>query len=396
MAGQYHNSASTSNVLLSSFDSSDDGDDDDYGVTGKGGARYGRRRRLPRYGRSSSGSGSGSMNEVEDYMHQPQRRQQRQETLDEAVQLRVRQKHRCRFCCNYTREMQDNRGERGYKVCACDDQFGYAHRVCFYRFLGGPEGRATCPHCRQLWYVAPKEVAPFMKRKSRVRIWRSVHFVTSAAIGLLGLLAAMLLFAYMIKGLVYAASGSPEFNVTRTLPVRLEPSPGDFVTGGSVVVALLLLYALHRLLAACVPSYRHCGGHRQPQAVYGVRSRTRTAGEQARLISPPLGRRNNGESDDGDDDDDAVELETLSEVIVASERDWDRLAREEQLARQRQQQQRRHLGEEEKEKKKKKKKTKKKNATNSGKDGGRLPAMDDPSPSLDEKSPVKQQEELQQ
>jgi len=228
--------------------------------------------------------------------------------------------------------MEDNHKERGYKVCLCDDEFGYAHRVCFYRFLGGPRGRGSCPHCRTTWLVNSEEVAPFLERKSRVRIWRAVHFVASLALALLGLLAATMLFAYLAKGLVYTVSGSPEFEIGHDgIPVRLEPSPGDLVTGGTTTLLLLLLYGLHRVLVACMPCYTRCCGSREDDVaeendnIYDERLTLLRNRPSVRRVD--RSQQEHGKYDD-DDDDDAIELDVItSGSLLPSEYELEERAR---------------------------------------------------------------------
>ena len=190
--------------------------------------------------------------------------------------LRARPRQRCRFCRNNASDMQNNKNERGYKVCQCDEEFGYAHRVCFYKYMGTDQCRSTCPHCKSPWSVHETEVTPFLKRKSRIRFWRSIHFLASMVIALGGISAAILLFAYMIKLFVYMITGSPEYDVLGW-PVSTVPSPGDLITGGSVTAILLLAYAMHRLLERCIPSYRYCCHSHHPMETE----------MEMRLLTPP-------------------------------------------------------------------------------------------------------------
>lgn len=144
--------------------------------------------------------------------------------------------------------------ELGYEVCQCEGLFGYAHCSCFYRYLAR-KARRSCPYCRTQWKVDPEELSPFLARKRRLRAYGLCLFLTNAVLGLVSLVLLVVVVAYLCKGLVYAATGTPEYWIG-PLPVRAEPSPGDLAVGAILLASLSVLYAVHRACMACVPCYR--------------------------------------------------------------------------------------------------------------------------------------------
>lgn len=187
-------------------------------------------------------------------------------------------KLRCRFC--HESVTHPNYGS-ALRICPCTNAKYYmSHRGCFYDHMLRHETPPVCPHCQHAWHIPPAEYMPFVYRKEEVRVWNLQRLSLRTLIAVVLFLAAAMVHAYVIKGLVNWASGSPvyvPFGIA-VLTVYWHPTRGDLLVGSLSNAALFATAFVVRAIFRACTQRGCCGGYH------------------------PVGRRRGGGGDEGDED----------------------------------------------------------------------------------------------
>lgn len=155
---------------------------------------------------------------------------------------------KCVFCAG-----QRKTSDAPIQICECS----VAHELCFL-YYQLETGRRTCVQCRQPWSCAESYTNAVSGRWRHVRIRSGFVMAADLTISLFIFLALVIVYAYVVKGLVYALFGSPNYAPfgLDALAVRIEPGIGDFVVGS---LALLLFVIVKRGVPLCA---RCCAARR--------------------------------------------------------------------------------------------------------------------------------------
>lgn len=167
----------------------------------------------------------------------------------------------CRFC-QRDNEPGDAMSEAmGATVCACRREFGYAHRTCYHLHLFETR-EPRCRECRQPWQADEFTVLRIIGAGKRVRL-HNMGTQTARATLLLGVLfAAVLALAFLVKGVVWVASGAAVYPVFDVPILAVEPAPclGDLVVGTITLVTLVAaLSVLFVVRKRCCGHFRRYG-----------------------------------------------------------------------------------------------------------------------------------------
>lgn len=137
----------------------------------------------------------------------------------------------CRFCRRDAQTAPDV--ELGAVVCACPDTYSYAHRACLHEHVFATRAM-RCAYCRETWALDWLRLQRIAKAGGRVRVVRGARQVGTVALAAAVLLAAVLLWAYVLKGVVWVATGTAAYPVFGVAALAVEPGPcpGDLVVGG--------------------------------------------------------------------------------------------------------------------------------------------------------------------
>lgn len=181
----------------------------------------------------------------------------------------------CRFCRQDAQYATD--ADVGAAVCACAVPHCYAHRTCLHEHVF--VSRAThCAYCRSPWRLDQARLDRIARAGGRVRMLRAVRQAGTAAVSGAVLLACVVAWAFLLKGVVWVATGTAAYGVLGVPALAVVPGPclGDLVVGSTATFLSLVLltgaYVAQKRLGWSGPWRHRRWGRRYRPAALGHES----------------------------------------------------------------------------------------------------------------------------